>query len=115
VSLGSLDWKVSDVRFGEARRVVGEGEARTGLGSEKPVRADREQAGSGGASGNSARIDLNDSNRPVRTRMPGGVGGVAGVTWPPYPDCAQHGRDLGGGSPLVSRPLQAKRSATAQG
>jgi imidazolonepropionase len=29
--------------------------------------------------------DLNYSNRPVRTRMPGGVGGAAGVTWPPIP------------------------------
>ena len=28
------------------------------------------------------RIDLNDSNRPVRTRKPGGVGGGQ----PPYPD-----------------------------
>ena len=35
--------------------------------------------------GNS-RDDLNHSNRPVRTRMPGGVGGVAGVTRSPYPD-----------------------------
>jgi RNA-directed DNA polymerase len=26
------------------------------------------------------------SNRPVRTRMPGGVGGVATVSWLPYPD-----------------------------
>ena len=88
MSLGSLDWRVSDVRFGEARRVVGEGEARADAGSEKPVRADREQAGSGDASGNSARIDLNDSNRPVRTRMPGGVGGVRSAMIGPYPDCA---------------------------
>jgi hypothetical protein len=86
MSLGSLDWRVSDVRFGEARRVVGEGEARAGAGSEKTVRADREQAGSAGASGNSARLDLNDSNRPVRTRMPGGVGGVRSAMIGPYPD-----------------------------
>ena len=26
---------------------------------------------------------LNHSNRPVRTRMPGGVGGVGQVIWPP--------------------------------
>ncbi|WP_374498620.1 hypothetical protein, partial [Zoogloea sp.] len=33
--------------------------------------------------GNLKRSVLNDSNRPVRTRMPGGVGGVGQVTWPP--------------------------------
>jgi hypothetical protein len=30
--------------------------------------------------------NLNRSNRPVRTRMPGGVGGVAEETRRPYPD-----------------------------
>ena len=33
--------------------------------------------------GNLKRSVLNDSNRPVRTRMPGGVGGVGQVIWPP--------------------------------
>jgi hypothetical protein len=33
--------------------------------------------------GNLKRSVLNDSNRPVRTRMPGGGGGVGQVTWPP--------------------------------
>ncbi len=32
--------------------------------------------------------DLNFSNRPVRTRMPGGVGGVRPRMAGPYPDCA---------------------------
>ena len=32
--------------------------------------------------------DLNFSNRPVRTRMPGGVGGVGQVIWPPLSRCA---------------------------
>ena len=37
--------------------------------------------------GNSLRINLNDSNRPVRTRMPGGVGGDRpGKPGRPYPD-----------------------------
>jgi hypothetical protein len=31
-------------------------------------------------------LDLNLTNRPVRTRMPGGVGGEAGVLRLPYPD-----------------------------
>ena len=73
--IDSLDWKVSDVRFDEARHETGEGEARAGAGSEKSRPADREQADSGGASGNSKRTDLNDSNRQVRARMPSGVGG----------------------------------------
>jgi hypothetical protein len=30
--------------------------------------------------------DLNFSNRPVRTRMPGGVGGVRSAMAGPYPD-----------------------------
>jgi hypothetical protein len=30
--------------------------------------------------------DLNYSNRPVRTRMPGGVGGVGQLAGRPYPD-----------------------------
>lgn len=51
VSLGSLDWNVSDVRSGEARQKAGKGEARAGAGSEKPIRASREQTDSGGASG----------------------------------------------------------------
>ncbi len=38
--------------------------------------------------GNLKRSVLNDSNRPVRTRMPGGVGGVGQVTWPPLSRCA---------------------------
>jgi len=32
--------------------------------------------------------DLNLSNRPVRTRTPGGVGGVRSEMTGPYPDCA---------------------------
>ena len=47
------------------------------------------KTGSGGASGNSQRTNLNDSNRPVRIRMPGGVGGdrsaYAGRPYPDYP------------------------------
>jgi hypothetical protein len=31
--------------------------------------------------------NLNYSNRPVRTRMPGGVGGDRPATGRPYPDC----------------------------
>jgi hypothetical protein len=46
---------------------------------------------------------LNLSNRPVRTRMPGGVAGDAEASPPrPYADCAEYERQLGGGSPLSS-------------
>jgi hypothetical protein len=41
--------------------------------------------------GNLKRSVLNDSNRPVRTRMPGGVGGVGQVTWPPLSRRDSHG------------------------
>jgi hypothetical protein len=34
------------------------------------------------------RADLNYSNRPVRTRMPGGVGGVGQLCWPTLSQCA---------------------------
>ena len=36
-----------------------------------------------------ASHDLNFSNRPVRTRMPGGVGGARSVMIAPYPDSTQ--------------------------
>jgi hypothetical protein len=35
-----------------------------------------------------AYADLNEPNRPVRTRMPGGVGGVRSLLTGPYPDFA---------------------------
>ena len=71
----SLDRNVSDVRSAKLAKGWGEGEAQAGSGSEKSVRADQDKANSGGAPGELKRIDLNDSNRPVRTRKPGGVGG----------------------------------------
>ena len=46
--------------------------------------------------------DLNLLNRPVRTRMPGGVAGAQSTMTAPYADCAQHGRTLAGASPAVS-------------
>lgn len=62
-----------------------EGKARVGVDVEKPGRAGRDKKGSGGAPVNAERSDLNDSNRPVRTRMPGGVGGC-GHCGRPHPD-----------------------------
>ena len=73
----SLDRNVSAVRSAKLAKGWGEGEAQAGSGSEKSVRADQDKANSGGAPGELKRIDLNDSNRPVRTRKPGGVGGGA--------------------------------------
>ena len=70
--------------------------------------------------------DLNFSNRPVRTRTPGGVGGVRPVMAGPYPDlcrCAERRTGLirrawwecrapmtGGGRdhPPISRRLNAR-------
>ena len=37
---------------------------------------------------------LNHSNRPVRTRMPGGVGGAQLIMAAPYPDSWRRGRDF---------------------
>ncbi|MEW6764100.1 MAG: hypothetical protein AB1437_25040, partial [Pseudomonadota bacterium] len=34
--------------------------------------------------------NLNYSNRPVRTRMPGGVGGASQHAGCPYPDCMKY-------------------------
>ena len=87
---------------------AGEGEARAGAGSEKSIWADREQTTSGGASGNSKRTDLNGSNRPVRTRMPGGVGGErSGQLTAPYPDARNNwnGATRGSRLPLLLRAL----------
>ena len=38
----------------------------------------------------SMHSDLNYFNRPVRTRMPGGVGGVGQVIWPPLSQWLLH-------------------------
>jgi hypothetical protein len=38
--------------------------------------------------------DLNFSNRPVRTRMPGGVGGIRSAMFGPYPDFGPYGEQL---------------------
>ena len=43
----------------------------------------------------SKHADLNYSNRPVRTRMPGGVGGVGQPAGRPYPDCVLNVRSCG--------------------
>ena len=39
--------------------------------------------------------DLNHSNRPMRTRMPGGVGGDRSAMTGPYPDGRRERRDAG--------------------
>jgi hypothetical protein len=110
VSLGSLDWNVSDVRSGEARQKAGKGEARAGAGSENPSGRVENKQTQVVRRGNLKRSVLNDSNRPVRTRMPGGVGGTVRLADRPYPDCARTkgppGRPLAGdpGRPGVDRP-----------
>ena len=50
---------------------------------------------------------------PRRDAM--GLRSCSGGTPPPQTPCAQHGHDPGGESPHVSRPSQAKRTATAEG
>lgn len=74
MSLGSLDWKVSDVCSGEARQKADKGETRVGAGSGNPSGRVENKQTQGGV-GVLRRFVLNDSNRPVRTRMPGGAGG----------------------------------------
>ena len=52
---------------------------------------------------------LNHSNRPVRTRMPGGVGGAQLIMAAPYPDCVC----AGGKSGLTSQAVRAPRVSNA--
>jgi hypothetical protein len=56
--------------------------SRMGLNRVLPV-------GTSTAWGSRDSPDLNCSNRPVRTRMPGGVGGVGSAMTGPYPDSAR--------------------------
>ena len=55
--------------------------------SNRPRRTSIKPSQEPGRRGNS-HDHLNLSNRPVRTRMPGGVGGVRSAMIGPYPDCA---------------------------
>ena len=77
---------MTELRRGEARQISGESEAHFCPGSEESLRAVREHARSGEAPGASRRTDFNDSNRPVRTWMPGGGGGEVRLSGRPYPD-----------------------------
>ena len=61
------------------------GEAWRVCGSEEPDRPGWDQISLGVMFGY-RHDDLNRFNRPVRTRMPGGVGGDRPVTGRPYPD-----------------------------
>ena len=56
----------------------GGGEAASGPVSDEARRPRRELGNTG--------PDLNSSNRPVRTRMPGGVAGERSITIAPYAD-----------------------------
>jgi hypothetical protein len=61
----------------------------------------------GAVRGNS-RDDLNRFNRPVRTRMPGGVGGVRPETAGPYPVRSKSARPIATLAPIVERELFAR-------
>ena len=61
------------------RAAVTHGEAVSEPGSDEACGPRRATEGTGSA-------DLNFSNRPVRTRMPGGVGGAQPIMAAPYPD-----------------------------
>jgi hypothetical protein len=120
VPCDSRQWTVSDVRHREARRIGAEGEARrtpAARNQSRRITAQQLQAGRGDLL---LRPDLNYSNRPVRTRMPGGVGGDRPVTAGPYPDCAD--RDVcrcglgffGQSRASVAKPLGAIKLRTAR-
>ena len=72
--LGYRDGKASDVHASEARHSVGAGEARKDVTVSETISPNSNSAKPGVWLVNQAH-DLNHSNRPVRTRMPGGVGG----------------------------------------
>ena len=79
-------WTVSDVRASEARRYGAEGEARSTPAARNQIRQIRDQQLQAVRRALLLQSDLNYFNRPVRTRMPGGVGGVRSVMTGPYPD-----------------------------
>ncbi|MEK7346830.1 MAG: hypothetical protein AAB176_14210 [Pseudomonadota bacterium] len=60
---------------------------RNGRGSEEsiPPNWDKESLGIG--PGHYEPDDLNHCNRPMRTRVPGGVAGAAAIMEAPYVDC----------------------------
>ncbi len=64
----------SDVHESEARHKADTGEARKGVAASEPISPNPNQRNQAREGGN-PEPDLNHSNRPVRTRMPGGVGG----------------------------------------
>ena len=83
----SRKWTVSDVRNSEARQYGELGEARNTLAAGNQTRRIRDKQLQAGRSDLRLCFDLNYSNRPVRTRMPGGVGGErSGILTAPYPD-----------------------------
>ena len=80
--LGSLNWNVSDVRSAKLAKGSGRVKPKPIMAVRNPSGRIRKRQTQAVRRGNSKRIDLNDSNRQVRTRMPGGVGGGEA----PYPD-----------------------------
>ena len=75
--LGSLNWNVSDVRSAKLAKGSGRVKPKPIMAVRNPSGRIRKRQTQAVRRGNSKRIDLNDSNRQVRTRMPGGVGGGA--------------------------------------
>ncbi len=73
--LDLLDGTVSDVRGSEARQRLERVKPKPALAVRNPFGRIGNQQAQAMRRVNSKRIDLNDSNRLVRTRMPGGVGG----------------------------------------
>ena len=83
---GSQVWNVSDVRSGEARRYGSKGEARRATAARNWIRRIRNKRPQEVCRDLLKHADLNYSNRPVRTRMPGGVGGArSGILTAPIP------------------------------
>ena len=83
---GSRIWNVSDVRSSEARQYGLPGEARKVLAARNRIGRTRNKQPQEACRDFLKCADLNYSNRPVRTRMPGGVGGVGQFSGRPYPD-----------------------------
>ena len=83
---------VSEVRDSEARHPTRLGEARMVVAARNRIGRISHQPPQEACRDSLQRADLNCSNRPVRTRMPGGVGGARSAMIGPYPDCATHGR-----------------------
>ena len=80
--MGYRTGRSSDAHECESRHKIGAGEACKGVAASETILPNSNSAKPGACLGNQASA-LNHSNRPVRPRLTGGVGGGVTMTHPP--------------------------------